>query len=291
MPRIRWAMRSGWKRSKSPSFSPVEANMIGLPVTALTDSAAPPRASPSSLESTTPSNCATSANCSATLTASWPVMASTTSRTACGRTRFLIRASSSISASSTCRRPEVSTISTSLPSRVAWSSAQPAMSTGSLVGALLVDGGAGLPADLHELLDRRRPVDVAGRDRHRRVVLLAQHLGQLGRGRRLAGALQAGHQDDGRRARREGQPGRGAAHQLGELLVDDLDHLLAGVELLAHLDAQAALLHGRRELLDDLEVDVGLQQGEPDLAHRGVDVVLGQRAALAHAGQRSLQLL
>src|SRR5215210_3224466 len=40
MPRIRCAMRSGWKRSKSPSFSPVEANMIGLPVTALTDSAA-----------------------------------------------------------------------------------------------------------------------------------------------------------------------------------------------------------------------------------------------------------
>ena len=132
MPRMRWAMRSGWKRSKSPSFSPVEANMIGLPVTALTDSAAPPRASPSSLESTTPSNCATSANCSATLTASWPVMASTTSSTAWGLTRFLIFASSSISASSTCRRPEVSTISTSLPSRVACSSAQPAMSTGSL---------------------------------------------------------------------------------------------------------------------------------------------------------------
>ena len=25
MPRIRWAIRSGWKRSKSASFSPVEA--------------------------------------------------------------------------------------------------------------------------------------------------------------------------------------------------------------------------------------------------------------------------
>ena len=36
MPRIRWAMRSGWNFSKSPSFSPVEANRIGLPVTALT---------------------------------------------------------------------------------------------------------------------------------------------------------------------------------------------------------------------------------------------------------------
>ena len=132
MPRIRWAIRSGWNFSKSPSFSPVEAYMIGLPVTAFTDSAAPPRASPSSLERITPSNCATSANCSATLTASWPVIASTTSRTTCGFTRFLMFASSAISASSTCRRPLVSTISTSLPSRLAWSSAQPAISTGSL---------------------------------------------------------------------------------------------------------------------------------------------------------------
>ena len=30
-------MRSGWKRSNCSSFSPVEANRIGLPVTALTD--------------------------------------------------------------------------------------------------------------------------------------------------------------------------------------------------------------------------------------------------------------
>ena len=74
-------MRSGWKRSNWSSFSPVDANRIGLPVTALTDSAAPPRASPSSLLMTTPSNCTASAKLSATLTASWPVIASTTSST------------------------------------------------------------------------------------------------------------------------------------------------------------------------------------------------------------------
>ena len=43
MPRMRLAMRSGWKTSKSESFSPVPANLMGLPVTAFTDSAAPPR--------------------------------------------------------------------------------------------------------------------------------------------------------------------------------------------------------------------------------------------------------
>ena len=55
MSRIRVAIRSGWNRSKSESFSPVEANITGLPVSAAMDSAAPPRASPSSLVSTTPS--------------------------------------------------------------------------------------------------------------------------------------------------------------------------------------------------------------------------------------------
>ena len=49
IPRIRPAIRSGWKSSKSSSFSPVDANAIGLPTTSLTDNAAPPRASPSTL--------------------------------------------------------------------------------------------------------------------------------------------------------------------------------------------------------------------------------------------------
>ena len=50
MPRMRSAMRSGWNRSKSASRSPVLAKAIGLPTTPLTERAAPPRASPSSLE-------------------------------------------------------------------------------------------------------------------------------------------------------------------------------------------------------------------------------------------------
>ncbi len=55
-------------------------NLMGLPVTALTERAAPPRASPSSLESMTPSMSSISLKAEAALTASWPVMASTTSR-------------------------------------------------------------------------------------------------------------------------------------------------------------------------------------------------------------------
>ena len=54
MPRMREAMRSGWNGSRPDSFSPVPANLTGLPVTWRTDNAAPPRASPSSLVSMTP---------------------------------------------------------------------------------------------------------------------------------------------------------------------------------------------------------------------------------------------
>ena len=64
MPRMREAMRSGWNHSSWSSFSPVEASLIGLPVTALTESAAPPRASPSSFVRTTPSKATRSWNAS-----------------------------------------------------------------------------------------------------------------------------------------------------------------------------------------------------------------------------------
>ena len=56
MPRMRLAIRSGWNTSILSSFSPVPANLMGLPVTARMDRAAPPRASPSSLVSMTPVN-------------------------------------------------------------------------------------------------------------------------------------------------------------------------------------------------------------------------------------------
>src|SRR3990170_1031286 len=54
MPRMRDARRSGWNGSSASVFSPTPRNLIGLPVTKRTDSAAPPRASPSVLGRVTP---------------------------------------------------------------------------------------------------------------------------------------------------------------------------------------------------------------------------------------------
>src|SRR5213596_1770328 len=52
----------------------------------------------------------------------------------------------------------------------------------------------------------------------------------------------------------------------------------ASFELPCPMIAGRALLHARDEVLDDLEVDVGLEEGEPDLPHRPGEVLLGQLA-------------
>ena len=62
------------------------------------------------------------------------------------------------------------------------------------------------------------------------MALLLEVHGQLAGQGGLAGALQAGEQDHGRRVLGELQPTGLAAEQLDELLVDDLDDLLGGVQ-------------------------------------------------------------
>ena len=175
---------------------------------------------------------------------------------------------------------------------LARSSAHRAISTGSRVGALLVDVGADLRAELHELVDGGRAVDVACGERDRRAVL------------RRAGSARASRAavvlpEPCRPAMRITVGGRGenvmpaeappisAASSSWTIFTT----CWPGLSCADDLGAEAALLDGRRELLDDLEVDVGLEQRETDLAHRLVDVVLGQRAVGADVGERLLELL
>ena len=65
-----------------------------------------------------------------------------------------------------------------------------------------------------------------------------------------------------------------APRSVDELVVDDLHDLLAGVQALEDLRPDRLLADAGDEVLDDLEVDVGLEQAQADLAHRGVDVRL-----------------
>ena len=161
---------------------------------------------------------------------------------------------------------------------------------GIAVGPLLVDLRASPLANRHELLDGRRPLRVA-RDQRRLLPLFGQQLRQLCAGRRLSRALKARHQDHRRPRAGEREVTASSAHEGRELLVHDLHDLLARIEAFEHPLADTALTHLRGELLDDLEVDIGLEQREPDLAHRAVDVGLAQLAARANAGECLLQTI
>ena len=99
--------------SSASIFSPVPISLIGLPVTARIESAAPPRPSPSTRVITMPVRPTRSSKERARLTASWPVSASATSSTSCGSAARFTSAASAIIASSSVMRPAVSSITTS----------------------------------------------------------------------------------------------------------------------------------------------------------------------------------
>ena len=105
------------------------------------------------------------------------------------------------------------------------------------------------------------------------LALPRQPLPELARRCRLARALQTKQQDDARRRRILRQAAFGVAEERQHLVADDLDDLLPGRQAL-----QDRLVHGLvadaiDERLDDLEVDVGFEQRQPDLAQRGFDML------------------
>ena len=71
--------------------------------------------------------------------------------------------------------------------------------------------------------------------------------------------------------------------------MDDLHDLLAGREALQHLLAERALAHVSDEVADDLEVDIGLEQREPDLAHGARDLLFVELPALAEVAKGVLE--
>ena len=81
------------------------------------------------------------------------------------------------------------------------------------------------------------------------------------------------------------------AQKLHHLVMDELDHLLAGRDAAERLVADRLLADGRHELPCDPEVDVGLQQGEAHLAQGLLDVVSGQAALVAEASEDSSELV
>ena len=140
-----------------------------------------------------------------------------------------------------------------------------------------------LPQHL-ELLDRGRPLHVGG-DQQRALPLALEPPRELGRGGRLAGALEPHHHHPRAPARREGDGLPLEAQDLEQLVVARLHEEVAGGEpvdlpLVPHAGAQGLpdrlLLHAGEEALDDAQLDVGGQQREPHLAQRRLDVLVGE---------------
>ncbi len=73
--------------------------------------------------------------------------------------------------------------------------------------------------------------------------------------------------------------------------MDDLDDLLGGREGGGYLLAHGAGADVLDELGDDVEVDVGLEEGEADLAEGVGDVLVGDGALAAEILKGSLELI
>ena len=157
------------------------------------------------------------------------------------------------------------------------------MSTTDVPTGRAMDGDVERLAERLELVRCGRPVRVRG-DEQRPATLLDEVPGELGGRGRLARALEADHRDDRGVAGEVERPVAGAEER-DELVVDDLHDLLAGGQALEDLGADRPLADPADEVLDDLEVDVGLEEAEPDLAHRGVDVRLADAAATGQVGE------
>ena len=161
---------------------------------------------------------------------------------------------------------------------------------GDRIGGLGEDAHSDLGTEDPQLLDSRRPLEV-GSDQIRMATLLAEPPGELcGRGR-LARALKACEQHDRRWLRHVRDLQCLAAQSCGQLLVDDLDDLLGRGEMLGKLGPGASDADPLDEVLDDSQIDVGLEKGDSDLAQDLCDLGVPEAPAAAKAREDPLEAI
>ena len=136
-----------------------------------------------------------------------------------------------------------------------------------LVVGLRINGNTHALANHVQLLDGSRTVNVAGNEQRILMLTLLEHLSQLTAECGLTRTLQTRHQHDGRTAFQLQFYGL-ATHQFCQLVMDNLDHQLAGLDGCEHIHAHGLLLHCIREGLRNLVVHVGIQQGFTDVLQR-----------------------
>ena len=87
-----------------------------------------------------------------------------------------------------------------------------------------------------------------------------------------------------------GQVQRGRfAQGVDQLFVDDLDHLLGGIERPGDFCPDCPFFHPADERLDHRVMHIGFQQRHPDIAHGGIDIFLRKLAVPAKFGKYCVQ--
>ena len=142
--------------------------------------------------------------------------------------------------------------------------------------------------DNRKLLPGGMSVDV-DRDHHRTVAVFREPLRQLAGAGRLTGALEADDHDGAGRLIREAQFRLMASQDVDQFVLDDLDDLLRRRQRSEDFLAERFYLDVLDQLLDDAEVNVGLQQRHANLAQGGLHVCGGQLAFTAQALKHPLQ--
>ena len=95
---------------------------------------------------------------------------------------------------------------------------------------------------------------------------LAEPQGELAAGGRFAGALEAAHHQDGRPVLEDRDLVIDRAHELDQLVEDDLDDLVGRVDASEHVLADGLGFDAGDEVVGDVEVDVGFEERPADFA-------------------------
>ena len=143
-------------------------------------------------------------------------------------------------------------------------------------------------AELFQLFHRRRAVNIR-RDEQGGATLFQEQLRKLGAGSGFSGAMQSHHQQAAGIAGGL-ECGIARAEQIHQLIVNDFDDLLAGLDALDNFLAERFNLHPLDKIAGHLEIDVGFQKRLAHFAQRVARVFLGDFPQSAEVPERILQL-
>ena len=120
-----------------------------------------------------------------------------------------------------------------------------------------------------QLGNSSRTVNVAC-NQQRFFVLALQVVGQLAGGSSFTCALQTNQHDNCRRFGSNSELALGTAQKLNQLFIYNLDNLLMRIQAFANRFTNSALFNLGYKVLNNLEVNVGLQKRHTHFAHRSL---------------------